>query len=67
MAKIKRRVFKILDIDCEVIVEVVSSQKEIFSFMDEYLDNLPYDWFDYLPALGARNMDICRPSSLGFL
>lgn len=41
----KDRVFKIIDIDAEVIVEVVS-RKEVLSWLDEYIENLKYDWFD---------------------
>lgn len=44
--KIKERVFKIEDIDCECIVEVVSKQKDILDLIDEYIENLQYDWFD---------------------
>ena len=40
------RIFKILDIDCQVVVEIEKTQKEMFSWLDEYIDNLPYDWFD---------------------
>ena len=42
----KTRTFKILDIDCESIVEISKTQREVLSWMDEYLDNLPYDWFN---------------------
>ena len=41
----KKRRFKIIDIDCESIVEIVKTQKEVLSWMDEYLENLGYDWF----------------------
>ena len=44
--KIKERTFKIEDIDCEVVVEVVSRQKDILDYMDEYIENMDYDWFD---------------------
>ena len=44
--KIDERIFKIDDIDCEVIVEVVGRQKDILDCMDEYIDNMNYDWFD---------------------
>ena len=44
--KVAERIFKVEDIDCEIIVEVVSKQKDIFDFLDEYIDNLSYDWFD---------------------
>ena len=40
------RTFRIIDIDCESIVEIVKTQKEALSWMDEYLENLPYDWFE---------------------
>ena len=41
----KTRRFRIIDIDCESIVEIVKTQKEALSWMDEYLENLPHDWF----------------------
>ena len=41
----KDRRFLIKDIDCEVLVEVMS-RKEVLEWMDEYLENLPYEWFD---------------------
>lgn len=41
----KTRTFLIKDIDCETIVEL-ASRKEIFDWMDEYIDNSKYDWFD---------------------
>lgn len=34
-----------MDVDCDSIVESVSTQKEFFSYVDEYLYNLQYDWF----------------------
>ena len=43
---IKTRHFRIIDIDCESIVEIVKTQKEALSWMDEYIENLEYDWFD---------------------
>ncbi len=42
----KTRIFKIIDLDCDCIVEISHNQKEIFSWMDEYIENLQYDWFD---------------------
>lgn len=41
----KDRRFLVKDIDCEVIVEV-TTRKEVLEWMDEYLENLPYEWFD---------------------
>lgn len=41
----KRREFLIKDIGCKVLVEEVS-RKEVLSWLDNYLDNLQYDWFD---------------------
>ena len=43
---IKNRVFKIEDIDCEITVEFTSKKKDIFDIVDEYIENLPYEWFD---------------------
>ena len=41
-----RRNFRIKDIDCESTVEIVNTQKEALSWMDEYIENLGYDWFE---------------------
>ena len=41
----KYRIFLIQDIDCKLTVEV-NSRKEVLSYLDEYLDNLPNEWFD---------------------
>ena len=40
------RTFKIIDIGVDSIVEIVRTQKEVLSWLDEYLENLPYDWFE---------------------
>ena len=40
------RYFYIKDIDCTVLVEVVSTRKEVFGWLDDYAENLQYDWFD---------------------
>lgn len=39
------RTFLIQDIDCRAEVQVVS-RKEALSYVDEYLENFPYEWFD---------------------
>ena len=44
--KTKERIFKIEDIDCEVTVEIVNRQKDIFDLIDEFTENLRYSWFD---------------------
>lgn len=41
----KDRRFLIQDIDCETLVEV-TSRKEVLSWLDEYLENLPNEWFN---------------------
>lgn len=41
----EKRVFLIRDIQCETIVEI-TSRKDVLSWLDEYLENLPYEWFD---------------------
>lgn len=45
MTKLTRKFFQIVDIDCEVIIEE-TTRKELLSYIDEYLENLEYDWFD---------------------
>lgn len=40
------RTFMIQDIDCTVTVEIMSTQKDILECMDEYIENLEYDFFD---------------------
>ena len=41
-----RRNFRIKDIDCGSTIEIVNTQKEALSWMDEYIENLGYDWFE---------------------
>lgn len=40
-----RETYKIIDIDCELTIENVS-RKEIFGWLDEFIDNYEYDWCD---------------------
>lgn len=39
------RIFKVEDIDAEIIVEFAKNPKEVFGWLDEYVENLQYDWF----------------------
>lgn len=41
----KHKTYHIIDIDMDIIVEE-TTRKEVFSYIDEYLENLQYDWFD---------------------
>lgn len=41
----KDRRFLVKDIDTEILVEVMS-RKEVLDWLNEYIENLPYDWFD---------------------
>ena len=41
----KTKTFLIKDIDCEMLVEE-TTRKEILDYMEEYIENLSYDWFD---------------------
>lgn len=41
----KRRKFLIQDIDAMCYVEE-TTRKELFSFLDEFLENLQYEWFE---------------------
>ena len=41
----KHKTYHIIDIDTDIIVEE-TTRKEVFSYIDEYLENLQYDWFD---------------------
>lgn len=41
----KTRYFYIQNVDCVSIVEF-NTRKEILSYMDEYIDNMSYEWFD---------------------
>lgn len=43
--KIGERIFKIVDIDCEIIIEVVNRQKDILDWLDNYIENFHYDFF----------------------
>lgn len=42
----KDRKFLVEDIACEILVEVASTQKEVFGWMDQYVENFENDWFD---------------------
>lgn len=44
--KTKERIFKIQDIDCDLTVEIVNKQKDIFDSLDEYIENCQYEWYD---------------------
>lgn len=44
--KIKERTFMIEDVDCVSIVEVVSKQKDVFDWLEDYIENMQYEWFD---------------------
>ena len=46
LPKIHIRKFVIIDLDCEIIVEVMKRQKDIFDYISEYTENLEYLWFD---------------------
>ena len=39
------RYFLIKDLNCTVLVEIVKTQKEVFDWLDDMIDNLPYEWF----------------------
>lgn len=45
MAVLKNRYFFINDIATTVVVEFVKTQKEIFGWLDDLVDNLSHDWF----------------------
>ncbi len=36
----------IADVDCTIEVEVMTKAKEVFDWMEQYIENLQYDWFD---------------------
>lgn len=40
------RTFHIEDVDCTIEIEIMSATKDIFGWLDQYIDNLKYDWFD---------------------
>lgn len=39
-----KRIFNVNDIDANIVVEI-STRKEIFSWLNDFIDNLPYEWF----------------------
>ena len=41
----KTRTFLVKDIDCEMIIEE-TTRKEVLDWMDDYIENSVYDWFD---------------------
>lgn len=44
--KVGERIFRIEDVQCEIIIEIVNRQKDILDLIDEYIENLPYYFFD---------------------
>ncbi len=40
------KTFHIEDTDCTIEIEIMSTQKDIFDWLDQYIENLKYDWFD---------------------
>lgn len=40
------RTFHIEDVDCTIEIEIMSTQKDVFDWLDQYIENLKYDWFD---------------------
>lgn len=44
--KVKERNFRIEDINCVAVVEIVNKQKDIFDAIDEYVENCQYEWYD---------------------
>ena len=45
LQKVTAKTYLIKDIDCEIIVEE-TTRKEVIAWMDEYVENSVYDWFD---------------------
>ena len=44
--KKSERHFMIQNINCISIVEIVSKTKDIFDWLDNYIENLRYEWFE---------------------
>ena len=44
--KIKEIPIHIKDVDCIITIEVMSKAKDIFDYLEQYADNLQYDWFN---------------------
>ena len=44
--KKSERHFMIQDINCISIVEIVSKTKDIFDWLDDYIENIRYEWFE---------------------
>ena len=40
------RTFLIKDIDCTVVVEIAKTRKEVLDWLDQYIENFEYDFFD---------------------
>lgn len=45
MKNLNTRYFFLKDIETTVIVEFAGTQKEIFGWLDDMIENLQYDWF----------------------
>ena len=44
--KKSERHFMIQDINCISIVEIFSRSKDIFDWLDDYIENIRYEWFE---------------------
>lgn len=38
--------YYIKDVDCTIDVEVMTKQKDVFDWLNQYIDNMQFDWFD---------------------
>ena len=36
----------IADVDCTIEVEIMTTIKDVFDWLNQYIENLKYDWFD---------------------
>lgn len=40
------KTFHIEDINCTIEIEIMSTQKDVFDWLEQYIENLQYNWFD---------------------
>lgn len=46
MSRKEIRTFHIADVDCNIEIEIMSTTKDVFDWLDQYIENLGYDFFD---------------------
>ncbi len=43
---IKNRYFYLIDVDSTIVVEYGKNKKDVLGWLDEFVENLPFNWFN---------------------